>query len=926
MKAKPERRLGSIVYCVFVAARWHRAPEDKPEFAIMNAMIVRQKIVGLSAIISVALRSIAVLPAWAFPPERDLLFGPTVQRTAIEDFITGDGDGTSLVFADFDNDGCPDALVATAPAGFLNGDPTFVAVLRGHCNGSFDVPVQYGAGLEPAQALPIDIDGDGWLDIVACNASDNTVSILRNRGDGTFEDQVAYPAGNEPRSMIVGDVNGDGLDDVVALNTLSGDVSVLLNAGDGTLLPETRVPVGGVTPRGDGNRNFPFPGPFMGAGDLDGDGDIDLAIPARRRVKLLINDGQGQFAPGQELGAPDNDVYQTLVTDLNWDGLPDIACSIFNFDERSSLAVVFRNAGAGSFLPGDVYDVNVENGVDALTTVDAGDIDGDGDADLAFGGWFLRESHPILLNDGTGLFDTLVANEIFQEPWVVTLEDLTGDCLPDLSYLTTRIRSALRMHPNDGTGRFIGPAREPRTDIFTLGSRPSIEVADVDGDGDPDAIGARQRDMFLESRIDVLINDGTGDLDWIEVLDDPEEMISIERVLAVDFRLDGVPEIVAGDTGWPGGFDQAGRLWLIENDGALGFSPRIIHEFGESFPLGVEAADVDGDGDIDLVASHVQMARERDDFDEPQFRRIRVLLNRGDETFEMSQDLHLETIERNLYHGGLALADLDGDGDLDIAGETSKWNMPGILVTFLNDGSGRFEENARIETAPHPESIRAGDVDGDGAIELVVLCNHNTTLDALHPHIQVFDLVDGTPVLAHEETDIQILSEGAMRLVDIDRDGYLDCVYGDVAGRVIVQRGRGDGTFEDAEGYSSNGVFAVAVGDFNGDTRLDTIASTLGGIISWYDVNLNRSLFSPCPADVTGSSDPDDPRYGVPDTMVTLDDFLVFLDLFAAGSPRADISGSSAPGDDGYGVPDGVHDVADFFTYLDRFAEGCPES
>lgn len=859
------------------------------------------------------------------PSDRDLLFGPTVQRLALEDFgETGDADGTSLVFADIDNDGCLDAITATAPQGFLQGDPTFVVTLRGNCDGSFEGPIRYSAGLEPAQALAIDVDGDGWLDIVACNASDDTISILRNRGDGTFEDHVAYPVGDEPRSMIVADLNGDGHDDVVTLNCLSNDVSVLLSEGDGTLAPEVRVPVGGVTQRGNLNRNFPFPGPFLGAGDLDGDGDLDLAVPARSRVKLLINDGQGRFALGHELVGPGRDVYQALVTDLSGDGLPDIACSIFNGDEQFTFAVVFRNGGGGSFLAGEVYDVRVENGVNAITTVAAGDIEGDGDADLAFGAWFLFERHPILLNDGSGRFDGLVENEIFEKPWVVALEDLTGDGLPDLAYLTTSIRSALRVHSNDGAGRFVGPAREPRKDIFTLGSRHTIEVADVDGDGDEDFVGGRHWDMFAESRVDVMVNDGTGEFTRIEVLDDPEGVISIESVLPVDFRLDGVAEIVACDTVDPGGFDRAGRVWLIDNDGDLGFSPRIIHEFEESFPLGVEAADIDGDGDIDLVVSHVQMARDPRDFDESQFRRIRVLLNRGDESFEMSQDLDLETVERTNRYGGLVLIDLDGDGDLDIVGETTRWMMAGTLVTFLSDGSGRFEEDSRVETAPHPESIRAGDVDGDGALELVVLFNHNLALDELFPHVQVFDLVDGVPVLAHEETDIQIISDGALRLVDIDRDGTFDLVYGDVVGRVIVQRGRGDGTFQDAEGYSSNGVFAVAVGDFNGDTRLDTVASTLGGIITWYDVNLNRSLFSPCPADVTGSSDPDDPRYAVPDAKVTGEDFLVFLDLFVARSARADISGSGDPGDDGYGEPDGAHDSSDFFAYLDRFIEGCP--
>ncbi len=80
-----------------------------------------------------------------------------------------------------------------------------------------------------------------------------------------------------------------------------------------------------------------------------------------------------------------------------------------------------------------------------------------------------------------------------------------------------------------------------------------------------------------------------------------------------------------------------------------------------------------------------------------------------------------------------------------------------------------------------------------------------------------------------------------------------------------------------------------------------------------------------CPADLSGSSDPNDPAYGTPDGEVDLDDFFYFLDQFVAGNLAvADLTTASDPNDPGYGVPDGVLDISDFFYYLDRFVEGCP--
>ncbi len=82
---------------------------------------------------------------------------------------------------------------------------------------------------------------------------------------------------------------------------------------------------------------------------------------------------------------------------------------------------------------------------------------------------------------------------------------------------------------------------------------------------------------------------------------------------------------------------------------------------------------------------------------------------------------------------------------------------------------------------------------------------------------------------------------------------------------------------------------------------------------------------NPCAPDLTGSSDPNDPSYGVPDGVVDASDFFFFLDAFAANDlGTADLTGSSDPNDPNYGVPDGILDASDFFYYLDIFVAGCP--
>jgi hypothetical protein len=80
-----------------------------------------------------------------------------------------------------------------------------------------------------------------------------------------------------------------------------------------------------------------------------------------------------------------------------------------------------------------------------------------------------------------------------------------------------------------------------------------------------------------------------------------------------------------------------------------------------------------------------------------------------------------------------------------------------------------------------------------------------------------------------------------------------------------------------------------------------------------------------CPADLSSSSDPNDPGYGLPDGNADSADFFYYLDQFVGGNVSvADLTGSSDPNDPMYGVPDGMVDAADFFYFLDLFVQGCP--
>lgn len=86
---------------------------------------------------------------------------------------------------------------------------------------------------------------------------------------------------------------------------------------------------------------------------------------------------------------------------------------------------------------------------------------------------------------------------------------------------------------------------------------------------------------------------------------------------------------------------------------------------------------------------------------------------------------------------------------------------------------------------------------------------------------------------------------------------------------------------------------------------------------------LIEPIVESCVVDMTGSGDPNNPDYGVPNGSLDVDDFFYFLDRFAAGDREADLTGSSDPNDSTYGRPDGDVDADDFFYFLDIFSQGC---
>jgi len=323
-------------------------------------------------------------------------------------------------------------------------------------------------------------------------------------------------------------------------------------------------------------------------------------------------------------------------------------------------------------------------------------------------------------------------------------------------------------------------------------------AGDADGDGDLDLVLA----MEFEPNV-LLLNDGEGR--FSDVSDRlPRAVHDSEDVAFADFDLDGDLDLVLVSED-----DRTDELYL--NDG----SGRFV-DASDRLPAGdVSNAhavlDLDGVGGPDILVGNIGVDR--------------VLLNDGSGNFRDA------TAERWPQSGesrtqDIELADIDGDGDLDVV-----LGNEGQNEIFVNEAGRLVDQTALRLPARDDETreIRAADVDGDGDPDLIV-ANVSFLMDVVPRDYLLLN--DGTGRFSPApDSDLpeDARSNFTVQLVDLDRDGDVDVLapateFGaSGAGDLLVMLNDGRGRFVVAPpgtvlpGELSGNGFDIEVGDFDGD-------------------------------------------------------------------------------------------------------------
>ena len=342
---------------------------------------------------------------------------------------------------------------------------------------------------------------------------------------------------------------------------------------------------------------------------------------------------------------------------------------------------------------------------------------------------------------------------------------------------------------------------------LTAGSSMDAQAFDADGDGDLDLLIAKefQRNVLL-------LNDGTGRMTDASAARLPYSVHDSEDVAVADFDRDGDPDaVIAGED------DQVSEFYLNAGGGYFSSEPSRLPAMGTA--QSVVAADVDGDGDGDLIfGNHGQ----------------NFLFINGGGRFSDQTQVRLPAFADLTQD--VEVGDVDGDGDLDIVFGNVDANR-----ILLNDGRGFFADATagRLPFRAAIEETREADladVDGDGDLDL-----HFANV-AFVPGADPQDrlLINDGRGFFSDQTAARIGRETAhtpdAEFVDVDRDGDLDLVtatFRDTkAYRVYLNDGAG--FFREATGsvfpagLSGEGV-DVEVADFNGDGKLDIYFSSYVG-------------------------------------------------------------------------------------------------
>lgn len=640
---------------------------------------------------------------------------------------------------DFDNDNKKDLMVA-GQINMSGGMAWFH--YDGNDNFQYRDPV---IDFSPySSVVSLDIDDDGDLDAIGGHLQRLKISYNFNNGEFTeFETLFELTGVGNIKKIVTSDVENDGDDDVIVLSQLSTGEYFL------NLL------------RNNGNSSFSLPELILGSFspqkilcfDIDNDNDNDLIIQQSISMKIVLNDGLGNFSSNSTVISVSESIYDFEILDYNGDGF-------FEFVLSTDYGLkLYLNQG-GVF----VFDhILWSNGT--LLDITAKDIDQDGDIDFAGN---VSNNHLVWIENATICIEHVISNII--NPEYVELEDINGDGFPDL----IGINSCVYFSNSGGNFNSPNPISPQHSGSFTIG--------DINNDGHGDIVFALPNisnnngygvfamysdsmgsysapiklmenylqyislyDLDLDGRLDIIssnsIYKNNGDSTFTNLIN---FSISGEQAkFFLDYNLDGDIDYF---------IDNNLYTTLVKNLGSNSFSTTNFNSAAFNTSLEYMMDDINLDGNLDFITANTQ----------------------GLYYNYFNANGTMQTLYQTLINAPLSdcrFIDMDDDGDLDALVGTNG-NL-GWYKNNLNTG-GMFSSLNVIGNFPGQtiKSIRIVDVDLDNDDD-IFFC---FTPGSLSNPILFYENQGNQNYILHSFLPPAIESANQIEFLDSDDDSDFDLI------------------------------------------------------------------------------------------------------------------------------------------------------
>jgi hypothetical protein len=606
-----------------------------------------------------------------------------------------------------------------------------------------------------------DVDGDGDLDIAVADEGGSDIKLFCQVTPGSFAlaQAIGGPGKTDrARSVEAVDLDADGDVDLVCEGTLALTLFVQESPGAfaDALVLATASPL--------------FSAALLKIVDLDADGDLDLLTLDglnATEVLVVLQEAPGAFSAPIRFGEETGSSREILLDDLDGNGLVDVASN------ASGKLNVYYQGSPGSFSASADSGPAIVSG-----PIGSSDIDGDGDLELIEPGFdelsIFPQSSPGLLASPRALPGPVPNFDPLRH---VAITDLEGDGDADLvsAHSFGSTNSSLFVY-------FQSAGAYSRTIDFTPPGFPRTLLArDFDGDG------------LVDLYLGVVRSSGSGLSERLIYFQEAEGAFSAPVFIggqdtpfaseAVDVDSDGDVDLVTANR-------STNDLTVYLQTVPRSFSePTHLGGPGiTEFPVALEAADLDRDGDMDLVCLNTAGSL------------LTVFLQDSPGSFAAPLAVG-GNANGTIGLGQLEAIDIDGDEDLDLVS-----NAPsgGGLLVLYRSAQGSFGAPVLMGG---PGSFVLADVDGDGTLDIAQSASEMQ---------MYFQELTGS---FSASLSLGGISGSDLAVADLDADGDLDLVSAGFDGATSFLQ-RSPGCFSPPVPLAGKHLVKAADLDADGDIDL----------------------------------------------------------------------------------------------------------